>query len=198
MDDKELRDQLRKLSIPEPSDTARERARHRALLAFQNGGAENKASDRPWIRTLAWCSGTTAVTLLAAILFLRSTPKVEIDSLAKDRETLKQTEVLFPGQLNALIERDGKIRIELADRPSSPNDQPILIQFKQNGRSFRVLSYSGRRVCVEVNGKSVCFEALVTGDSTVILSGDNFVWNSQNPTALSGYRVEARVLASTL
>lgn len=198
MDDKELRDQLRKLSIPEPSDTARERARHRALLAFQHGGVEDKASHRPWMRTMAWCSGMAAVLALVAILFLRSTSKAEMDSLAKDRETLKQTEVLFPGQLNALIERDGKIRIELADRPSSPNDQPVLIQFKQNGRSFRVLSYSGRRVCVEVNGKSVCFEALVTGNDTVILSGDNFVWSSQNPTALAGYRVEAHALASTL
>lgn len=195
MNDKDFRDRLRKLPVPIASGAARERARHRAMIAYQNRGEFSPKSPLPWM-IFSWAGAFTVIVLafVLGFLFFRNST----DYLAKDREILRQTDALFAGQLNAVIERDGEIQIQLADESSQPSDQPILIQFRQNGHNLRVLSYSGRSIDIILNGKHISFEALATSNGGIILTGENFLWSQQHPDALAGYRVEARSLVSSL
>jgi hypothetical protein len=66
---------------------------------------------------------------------------------------------------------------------------------REGTNTIRVLTYSGRKVCIEIGGRQECFEPLVTGEGTVILSGDHFVWSDKDPQRIAGYKVEARTIA---
>jgi hypothetical protein len=196
MNDQSLKRILRGLEIPEPDDAARERALHRAVVALKNADTAGSSRDlRPprlfLRRPLTFCGAMGA----AALLVFLTVPRPRHDASPATAQTLlEQMEIVFPGQLDAVIERDGKVEVALAAQPSAPSAQPLLLTFVRGSRAFRVLSYSGRRVCVEMDGGRICFDALLTGDGSVILSGDHFLWTNQNPAPLAGYQVEAAVL----
>lgn len=194
MNDRDLKTLLASVVPPPIDETARDRALHRATLAFSRpaDAAREPASRRAAYGWAAVCA-ILLVAGLAAVRPFRSVP----EGGRLDASALAQVEALFPGQLNAVIERDGEVSLDLAGQPSpAANEQPVLVQFERGGRRLRVLSYSGRSVTLELKDGRVTFEALVTGEGGVVLSGDDFVWNSAHPAPLAGYRVNARPLRS--
>lgn len=136
-----------------------------------------------------------ALAAIVLVVWVAERPKGE-DSFAWQR-TLQELEALFPGQVNAVIERDGQVDVELAEAHAGGTGQPIVVEFVQGSRVLRVLSYSGRQVCVDLGGAKACFEPLVTAEGSVILSGEDFLWTSEHPVTREGYRVEARFLHPT-
>lgn len=193
MNDDLLKKRLAELPVPPSDETARECALHRSLVALANAANSGEISgdkSRPAFRRWALAAGALGAVVLALWAGGRPAPE---NALAWQR-TLEQMEELFPGQVNAVVERDGKFEVELADQNAGGTGQPILVEFVQGSRVLRVLSYSGRKVCVELGGRTACFEPLVTADGGVILSGENFLWSSEHPMPQAGYRVEARFL----
>ncbi len=113
-------------------------------------------------------------------------------------------EGLFGAQLDAIVEStneapDIRLSADATDFARPRLAQPVLIQFQRvGGETTRVLSYSGRTVCVTLGGRRMCFEPLVTGRDEVILSGGAFCWSSEQPAAgWNGYQV-TRPTAATL
>ncbi len=184
MTDDDLRQGLRKLPAPPPADdAARERARHRALMAF---GAQQSIPDRapfPWRN---W-GFATAIVLLAA-LFLRPQARTQ---RTNDAALLAQTEALFPGQLDAVIERGTDVQIELDAEPTAVSDQRLWIEFRRGTERVRILGYSGRRACIEIDGRKVCFEPLLDERDGVILTGDDFLWRSGQRNSVAGWQIAA-------
>ncbi|MDF3057802.1 MAG: hypothetical protein K0R17_2017, partial [Rariglobus sp.] len=122
-----------------------------------------------------------------------------LETASADVLTLAQMQTLFPGQLNAVIERDGNVQLDLAGGSSTAaSEQPLVVQLERGGHRLRVLSYSGRSITLELKEGRLTFEALVTSGGDVVLSGEDFVWSSTRPGVLAGYRVNAQPLNTGL
>lgn len=198
MNDHELKTLLASVTPPAPDEAARGRALHRATLALSQGDSlitETGAAVRPDRRVAYGWLAACGVALIAALVMVSPFRVATEADAGADLTTLAQVEELFPGRLNALIERDGDMRLDLAGQvmPGATN-QPVLVQLERGGHRLRVLSYSGRSVTLELKGERFTFEALVTGDGGVVLSGDGFAWSTEHPKPHAGYKIQARRL----
>ncbi|MBC8010001.1 MAG: hypothetical protein H7067_07885, partial [Burkholderiales bacterium] len=148
-----------------------------------------------------------AALLLAPLALLRPAPPGDSSSpaIASTSSTsaalLAELETLFPGQLDAVIDREGILQLRLSDNASarSPADQALVVDLvRADGRRLRVLSYSGRAVDIELDGVAHRFEALLGGAGDIVLAGPDFVWTPSAPRRLAGWTVNARALAPVL
>jgi len=198
MNDDDLRRQFRKLPVPEASESARARARRRALIAFQQGGAI-QPEESAW-KGLVWSwRGALALALifgLLPVLFLMHPAAPE--NLANDRQLLQQVEKLFPNQINAVVVENGEVDLSIAQSPVVGADQPVLLVFKRGQELIRVLSYSGHRVCLMLDEKKNCLEILATPTGGVILESDDQVWLASDHPHIAGYSVRAQSLEVSL
>lgn len=205
MTDPELKRRLAQLTPPVVDEAAKGRALHRATVALSQPAELAEATGAQRARWLPWQGWVAGVAMLAMLLivggrYLRVDPSVAAEApspsqAGEDLRMLAQVQGLFPGLLNAVIERNDEVKLDLtAERMAVADEQPLVVQLERGSQRLRVLSYSGRSVTVELKGKKITFEALVTSDGGVVLSGDDFVWSSAQPGLLAGYHVEARTL----
>jgi hypothetical protein len=214
MNDDELQKRLRALKVPEASELARARANHRALIAFQQ--PDSSRAKRPGLYGAVW-NWRTAVggsVIIAVVAFfyprfptpinLTTYPDYEVqhhrvmDNVTKDRQILRQVEQLFPNQVNAVVEQNGKVDLSIAQSPVVGSDQPVLLVFKRGQESIRVLSYSGHRVCLMLGNKQDCLEILATPTGDVILESEKNVWLVSEHSEVAGYSVRAQTLEASL
>ena len=198
MNDETLKKLLGALEVPPLDAGTTQRALHRATVAL---ATRDEVAIEPHGRIAfglrRWAPGVVALCLaaVAAMFFVSHDGE---SKPAAQRKLLSQMETLFPGQIRAIVERGEDVRIELADRPGPASDQPVVVTFRKLGKAIRVLSYSGRTVCLQLAGKEVCFEPLITEAGDVILSGDDFVWTGSDHIRICGYRVRASALEGPL
>src|SRR6202044_1999941 len=108
------------------------------------------------------------------------------ENLANDREILRQMEKLFPNQVNAVVEENGKVDLSVAQSPVVGADQPVLVVFNQGRETIRLLSYSGHRVCLMLGKNRNCFEILATPTGGIILEGEDRVWLASEHPHIAG------------
>jgi hypothetical protein len=200
MNDDDLRKQLRAFDAPPASEATRGRAKHRALLALgQPGSLTGMETSRHGL--LVW--GSLVVAALALVLEIfahqNSTHPLHLsaENLVADRTILQQTEQLFPGQVEAVVQRDGKTDLAIADAPVVGEHQPVLVIFQRGRESIRVLSYSGHRFCLDLGAAHSCFEILESGGGGFILESDNRVWTSAQHPVIDGFEVRAQNLVAS-
>ena len=198
MKDDDLRQRLHKLTVPEASEPARARARHRALIAFQQSGFSQPG--RPAWTGLIWrWRGAVALAFVMGLLpFLFIKHRSTSENLANDRQLLQQMEKLFPGQVEAVVEKNGKVDLSIAQFPAVGSDQPVLVVFKHGRETIRVLSYSGHRVCLMLGKTENCFDILETPTGGVILEGKDKVWLASEHPNVGGYSLRAQTLEASL
>jgi hypothetical protein len=198
MKDDDLQQRLHKLRVPEASESARARARHRALITFQQCGS--MPTEEPVRMSLGWCwRGAVVLAVALGVLpFLVLRHPITSENLANDRQMLQQTEKLFPNQVNAVVEVNGKVDLSISQSSEVGSDQPLLVIFKQGDNTIRVLSYSGHRVCLMLDKTENCFEILATPTGGVILEGEDKVWLASEHPHIAGYSVRAQSLEASL
>lgn len=202
MNDDQLRKTLAVLRPPEPRAVERDRALYQATLALAQPRNE-QTSERSWLLRTTWLVlGGVAMALVVGGLAFRGKPAAPVGAIATaggDFHTLAQVAQLFPGQVNAVIERDDSVQLDLTnDQAPATDAQPLVVQLENDGHRLRVLSYSGRSITLKLKGTTLTFEVLVTGEGAVVLSGDNFVWSSAQSGLLAGYKVQAHTLVTAL
>ena len=143
--------------------------------------------------------GVVAVALIIGCLPLlvprhHSAP----ENLADDRKILDQVAKLFPNQVDAVVQRNGKTDLSLTDSSTLGSDQPVVVVFQRGKESIRVLSYSGHHVCLDLGNVHSCFEILETPNGGVILESDKGAWLSAQHPVVDGYSVRAHVLEASL
>ncbi len=196
MSDDQLRQRLNRLQVPRASDSARGRAKHRALIALQSadsaaaGTAEKKVAWK-------WIGAATAVCAVALLAFLPRS-QAPAENLANDRQLFRQIEMMFPGQVNSVVEQNGHVDLSIAQSSLVGSQQPVLMVFRKDSQSIRVLSYSGHRVCVPLGKEHCCFDVLAGPNGSVILEGDDNVWVTSHPVVVAGYSVQAQTLEASL
>lgn len=185
-----LRTTLHRMEVPPPDPAASERALHRALIALQHRDAPSQVPTR-W---RAWAGGALVLGCLVVALLMYDRSG-QPSQLASQRKLLRKMEALFPGQLDAVIERGDELSLITNARSQPRSEQPLLITFRSADHTIRVLSYSGNEVCVRLAERRVCFEMLLTHDGKVILSGRDFLWTDEHPQRVAGCQIQAESLA---
>lgn len=189
-----LKEKLSKLKVPEADPVAKSRALERALIALKHPQPE--LERRPRISWLWLPLGTVGLavlmTLVCVLLFQSGERLAQARTAARD--ILNQFAATFPGQLEAVVQKNGETNVLLSDEKIEPSSQPVEILLQKGNERVRVLSYSGREVCVEIAGKKTCLEVLAQSNGQVIVSGERYLWSSENPATLEGYKLEASAL----
>lgn len=190
MNDEELQRRLARLVPPPASESTRERARQRALLTFREA---DRARDQVVPSFFRWgpMAAAAALVLLAAMLWPRTSKPEREPDFAR---VLAEMESLFPGQLDAVIEQSGELQFAVTAKAHGAADQPLVVEFRRGDATIRVLSYSGRRVCVDLGGHRACFEPLLTEQGQVIVAGEDFVWSAGAPATTAGWTISAAAL----
>ena len=196
MKEDSLRRHLKQLTVPAASESARSRARHRALIAFQQVGS---SSPEPSAGRFAWrWVWVSALVGIVAISFFYHRPRAATENLANDRQMLRQMEMLFPGQVDSVVEQNGKVDVSVAQSSLVGSQQPVVMVFRKDAQSIHVLSYSGHHVCVLLGKERRCFDVLATPTGSVILESDDKVWVTSQPVVVGGYSVQAQTLEASL
>jgi len=209
MTDRNLSKSLSALRAPAPSDAAKERAHYHATVALQAAWAQGGGDPRGAAageRRGFWRGIFTGLTLSACVValaiglfFERAKPGAGVAA----EDLLAQLQQLFPGQLNAVIERNGALQLELvaagaepAGGARLPGDQAILVELTRGSQRLRVFSYSGHSVRLELDGVEKQFDTLLTGEGGIVLAGADFAWDSTAPRRWAGWKITARALGS--
>jgi hypothetical protein len=198
MKDEELVRRLRTMVVPAASELARARARHRALAGLGQGETSGQDAARwagnPW---LAPGIMMLAVALVTAWFLARQTHAMT-ENLSEDQKTLQQVALLFPGQVNAVVEVNGKSDLSIAENPVLGADQPVVVIFRRGHDRIRVLSYSGHRFCIDLGRTHSCFEILESPGGGIIIEGDDRAWSTSQHPVIAGYAVQAQSLGEAL
>ncbi len=98
----------------------------------------------------------------------------------------------FPRQVNAIVEDNGKVDLSVTQSPELGSDQPIVVLFQRHGQTIRVLSYSGHKFSLPLDGRERHFEILATSEGGVILEEDDQAWLLAGNPKIAGYSVRRR------
>ena len=184
-------DLFRSLPIPEPDAAARSRALSRALVALRN--REGSVARRE--RRVAWpWPAVCGMALLLACLAVLPTRFKGPDRTRADLRVLHEMASLFENRLVAVVEQGEDVDVQLSTGEIPASEQPVRILLRRGRKVVRVLSFSGRELCLELDGRKTCLAVLATGEGGVTLVGGDFLWSPQNPARLAGYRVEASTI----
>jgi hypothetical protein len=214
MNDDELRQNLHRLRVPKVSESARARARYRSLIAFQQGGFRPPEKSAWKGFFLRWGGAVALVVVISSLYHFLFQPcpapenladyviiqqhRPVPENVANDREILRQMEMLFPGQVGAVVQKNGKTELAIAQAPLVGSDQRLVVVFQRGQESIRVLSYSGHRVCIDLGKTHNCFDILETPGGGVILEGQDQVWLAAQHPVVNGYAVRAQALEASL
>lgn len=177
------RELLSHLVVPAAADDVKSRALASALAALNDG------SVRP--ASTAWkmiaVGGALAAFVLACVLLPAKKPSDDPAMM------LSEMEKLFSGQLDSVILEGQNVAVNTAGVAApTPEDQRICITISKSHGDVRVLTYSGRRVCLRLDGSEVCFTPLMKGDGTVFIVTDTQVIQNGAAALPSGDRFEMR------
>lgn len=171
-----LRQKLKAWKLPEADDSIRSAAQWRALTAYRNRPANpDLPAEKPAIfsrifQTPGWLPalGTLAIAALACLLFLK------FESAPPRSNLLAELELLFPGQIEAVVKhgKDIKLRLDIPTTPRPP-DQRVAVTLSVRDEYFEIFTYSGVPVRVEFSKGAICVTPLITGSGEVILLGES-------------------------
>ena len=187
------RELLSHLKTPPWSGAVRDHALTQALAAFcEARRSQTDASQRALPRAWMILSAGAACVLLAAAWWLQPRGTTPDDSAAM----FSEMEQLFPSQLDSVIVDGADVTVKTAAEPMmTPEDQRVCLTLSKAHGSLRVLTYSGRRVCVPVDGSVLCLTPLLQGDGTVFVLTDTQIIQDGASILPSGHRLKMKRMA---
>ena len=177
---------LSHLRTPPVDDAAHSSALMSSLAALREGRRTAASASSP---RLAWGLVAGVAACLALVLAWWPVPqgakKVDVAQMLTDMEQL------FPGQLNSVIVDGPEVTVDTSAEPIFPaRDQRVCLTISKAGGAIRVLTYSGRRVCMRMDGKDLCLTPLLKGDGTVFVLTDSQVFQQGDAMLASGHRLD--------
>ena len=140
-----------------------------------------------------WALGAGVVTVVSAGFFLfQPEPKSHgrADAFAAAEKCYRETETLFPNQIQSIVFDKAGPHIVLSEKADVPTSPPLYLKICGPRGCQEIVTFSGQQV--RVNGE--VWDVLSDAAGNIILAGEHLVWSSQSPVARAGnYRIEARV-----
>lgn len=190
-----LREALSHLQTPPCSDEARERALALSMAALRDGirsarssssGGHLPAGWTGW----RWLAAATACVVVALLWLLPRAPVPKADGIGP---VFGQIEALFPNQLDSVVVSAAGVTVNTSDAPTANHaDQRIRLWLSKGGSKaadVQVVTYSGRRVCVQLPGRELCLTPLLRGDGGVMVMTDTQVFEQDSALPVAGYRL---------
>jgi hypothetical protein len=188
--DQSLRDAILPLRVPSLNDADRDFALSRALAAMKQPDQPLRATkSRRWVLPVGSLAGATA---LAAMLtyFTASDQPASQDPTA---EVFEEMSLLFPHQLEAVIEKEDGVDVRLTAAPVDLHeDQSLRIELDRGNDSLVVYTFSGNEVCLDLDGHAFCFTPLLTGDGSVLVVTEDEVIEESGESEVRGVRISAK------
>ena len=185
--DKSIDQILHALRIDPPSESIREKARHRALVAFRNAppGVKARRHILKWLLPIV----SVAALILIAAFVMRSS----IMNGADNSRLFSEVENMFKGKLIAAIKDGDSLDLRIADS-SAPlaMDQRILLTLKKGSHVIQVLTYSGREVSLSLSGRALKVTPLVSGDGSILLVTDHDLLTGNRDSKIAGFSFTAK------
>ena len=179
---------LQSLLIKPVSESIRDKARHRALVAFRNAPIAEKQLGRIpwWVLPLA----SIATLVLAALVMIPRN-----DTRSGSSGMFSEIKTMFSGRLLAAIKDGNSLDLTLADAPELlPQDQCILMTLRKRSHVVEVLTYSGQPVRLQLDGHPMELTPLVSGDGSVMIVTDNRLLKGRNNSGFNGFTITAKTV----
>lgn len=212
MDDEKLKRIFQEASAPLPRPEAQLEAVRQARQAWEEArwqSPEPASAARPRrlpVFALASLAGLAAAVLIGVLILgpgaddqggamaagEAATP-LDQNAFNRERDLLQGMEGLFEGRLQFIVIKNGEIHIEVAADPVF-RDQAVIVELRRGSDSWRIISYSGNTVRLEVEGELLEFDVLVGGDGEVIMTGRDFVWSNRLKPSSGKMMIEASTL----
>jgi hypothetical protein len=173
-----LKNLLQRHEVPNASEQVRERARHRALVAL--GQASCSAQEHEvvikagsWVNPAAWVYIAIGLGLSLAWWGLR------LNEAGHHVHLLAEMEQLFPGQVLAVIEGEDGVDVQLLEEMQTtptPMDQEVCMVVERHGMKKRIYTFSGREVCLHMDGAKICLTGLISvQDGVLVMTNDALI-----------------------
>lgn len=200
MNDTELHKLLKSASAPKPPPEFWEQLPRRitAKLHWQaNRGPVVEAGSRGVV-WLSWALCAAVACLVSALLFVshrNTTASHETaGSFAAAEKCYRESELLFPNQIQSIVFDKTGPRIVLAEKSDVPVSPPLYLKICGPNGCQEIVTFSGQQV--RVNGDDC--DVLTDAAGNVILAGRQLIWTSQWHTTRAGsYHIEARAMEAS-
>ena len=188
-----LDDLLRTTKVPAADAQQRNAHIARAVMAFRAAPHEELTGElsrftalREWLRAHPFSMGALSsamccVALYATVLL----PTATHNPAARDQQVLQHMESVFGGSLQAVVFNGENPEVLLRDHAQDTTQaQPLVLEINSGGRTTKVMSFSGEKLSLSVNGQQLTFEVLISGDGKVLLVSENGAWELRGTTQI--------------
>ncbi len=199
MNDRELDKILKSASLPEqPAEFWKQLlTRITAKIHWQSQQRMTPRAERHRFDLLDWAVGAgvvSAVCLVSLLLQPERKSLAEADVMALVEKCYRESEVLFPNQIQSIVFDVSGPRVVLAEKADVPTSPPLCLKICGPRGCQEIVTFSGQQV--RVNG-DVC-DVLTDAKGNVMLAGDHLFWSSQSVGTKAGrYRIEARTMETS-
>lgn len=146
---------------------------------------------------LDWALGAGVVAAVCGVVLLLQPERkslAEAGSFEVAEKCYRETEALFPHQVQAIVFDEAGPRVVLAEKADVPTSPPLYLRICGPRGCQEIVTFSGQQV--RVNG-DVC-DVLTDAGGNVILAGEHMIWSSQSVRNKAGvYRIEARTMETS-
>jgi len=197
--DDSLREALSHLQTPPCNGAARERALALSTAVLRDGMRARRSPFVAGQPSAGWSRwrwlAAAAACLIAALPWLLPrgpvpTPVPKADVMGA---VFGEIETLFPNQLDSVVVSPAGVTVNTSDVPTTTHaDQRIRLVLSRAGSEaadVQVVTYSGRRVCVQLPGRELCMTPLLRGDGGVMVVTDTQVFGQDSALPVAGYRI---------
>jgi hypothetical protein len=144
---------------------------------------------------LVWAGGFAAVCVLAGFLIGHRSGRTETANsngrLLQSEKLICEVLAMFPNRVRAIVKDDSGMQLVLSDDADVPASTPLWVKVCQGEHCTTVVTFSGQEL--QIAGQKMT--VLADSEGGVILTGDRFVWTSDEPKGgTQDLKIQARPL----
>lgn len=194
MNDHELFDNLRSLSVPKPDPVAKRRALVRAREALQSSPRQRFS-----IKVLTVAGLSIAASLMIALTLRQhldhgpfthnnSTPGFGLtQQLIYD-----ECRAVFGDQLSALVNYDDNLEVVLTEHLVQAPSRPIIVQICKLGKGCaEVITVSGEPIEIMLDDEIITLDILQSAEDEILISGPDFLWTEAESHGCDDFTIRA-------
>jgi hypothetical protein len=200
---------LKQLEIPSANPTLREQQLEKARLAFIHQPAHESGTERSHalrFSTFFLRSGLASCACLLLVLALwrgqgaapggspASKTSAQQYSLQQDATLLRNVAALFGEQFGAYVDAGAQSQLLPAQESAASKGSPVRLELQIGSKSYKILTFAGQTISLQIDGKQIALEVLERGDGTFLILGDDFVVENQGSTAALEHVHAARLI----